>query len=322
MIRPGLLFLVASATLAAAEAPFLTLPLDCTLGTSCVIEDYVDLDPGSGSADYTCGLKSRDGHKGTDIALLDFGDMAAGRAVIAAASGMVDAVRDGMADTPVSTETRAAIAGRECGNAVRIDHGNGYKTIYCHMKRDSIRVAPNDRVARGDVLGEVGLSGLTNYPHLHLGVLRGDTIVDPFSADAEEDCTAPDRSLWIDTPAHTETGLFTAGFSDAVPDMEDVQTGAARRAAIGRGDAMVLYGHVFKARDGDVLEMRFSRIGETTPAPLTHRVTLATPSAQLFRAFGKRAPQNGWPPGDYRGYVTLRRDDAVIAVRHAEVTVE
>ena len=61
---------ITSAAPTAAEVPFLALPLDCTLGETCFIEDYVDADPTFAQHDYTCGLKSRDGHQGTDIALL------------------------------------------------------------------------------------------------------------------------------------------------------------------------------------------------------------------------------------------------------------
>ena len=72
------------------------------LGQTCYIEDYVDLDPGDGHTDYRCGIKSRDGHKGTDIGLLSEQQMTQGVNVIAAASGRVRAVRDGLPDRPVN----------------------------------------------------------------------------------------------------------------------------------------------------------------------------------------------------------------------------
>jgi hypothetical protein len=33
---------------AAAEMPTLSLPVNCALGQTCYVEDYVDTDPGSG----------------------------------------------------------------------------------------------------------------------------------------------------------------------------------------------------------------------------------------------------------------------------------
>ena len=98
------------------------------LGQTCYIEDYVDLDPGDGHTDYRCGLKSRDGHKGTDIGLLSEQQMTQGVNVIAAASGRVRAVRDGLPDRPVTPQNRASIAGQECGNAVAVQHHGGWET--------------------------------------------------------------------------------------------------------------------------------------------------------------------------------------------------
>lgn len=311
--------IIAVASTATADWPKLTLPLDCVLGQTCYIEDYVDTDPGPGQRDYTCGIKSRDDHRGIDFMLLSFEDMAAGVHVLAAAPGIVAATRDGMADTPVSAKTRDDIRGQECGNAVRVDHGDGWQTLYCHMKQGSISVRQGDRVAAGDVLGTVGLSGLTNAPHVHLGVLRDGQIVDPFSPEARDTCGASlDQSLWQTALPYDPAGLFTAGFSTGLPEFDAVRSGAARVSTAQPDQPLVLYGHVFYAQPGDSLTL-------TAQGPegeiFTHALTLDDPQAQLFRAFGRKPPEGGWAPGDYRGYVRLTRGDTVLAVRHADVTV-
>ena len=88
MIRASALSLIVSAAgPLAAETPFLDWPMDCIPGQTCFIEDYVDADPGPGQADYTCGLKSRDGHRGTDIALLNFAAMDARWRAVSMESG-------------------------------------------------------------------------------------------------------------------------------------------------------------------------------------------------------------------------------------------
>ena len=56
----------------------LVFPVDCTLGHDCVIQNYVDLDPGTGWHDYQCGFLSYDCHKGTDIRIRDYRAMAEG----------------------------------------------------------------------------------------------------------------------------------------------------------------------------------------------------------------------------------------------------
>ena len=304
---------------AAADPPRLSLPLDCAYGTTCVIEDYVDADLGPGQRDYACGLKSRDGHRGTDFMLLSFAAMQAGVTVRAAAPGTVAATRDGMADTPVTPETRAAIEGRECGNAVRVDHGEGWQTLYCHMRRGSPTVRQGDLVARGDALGKVGLSGLTNAPHLHLGLLHEGRIVDPFDPQDRATCgSAPGTMLWDVALPYTPAGLFTAGFATAMPDLDAVQSGTARATSAPTDAPLILYGHVFHAEPGDRLTIR---AGGPEGGIFRQSLTLKMPKAQLFRAFGRKAPEGGWPAGAYRGHVRLWRGDTLIATRHADITV-
>jgi murein DD-endopeptidase MepM/ murein hydrolase activator NlpD len=54
------------------------------------------------------------------------------------------------------------------GNTVKVDHENGYITVYAHAR--SSRVRRGQRVRRGEVLGEVGNSGRTTGIHLHYEV--------------------------------------------------------------------------------------------------------------------------------------------------------
>ncbi|WP_439124910.1 M23 family metallopeptidase, partial [Marivita sp.] len=232
------------------------MPLDCVLGETCVIEDYPDVDPSDATADYRCGLKSRDGHSGTDFALLSFEQMDKGVRVIAAADGRVQAIRNTRPDQPYVPGSD--LNGQECGNAVRIDHGNGYQSVYCHMKLGSVRVTPGQRVLSGQLLGEVGLSGLTNYPHLHLTITQGADVVDPFAPGQTNACSEPFETLWRDTPPYVDAGLATVGVSEAVPELHAVQSGAARRTRLSPDDAMVLYAHAFHSNKHDRIEFEMS----------------------------------------------------------------
>ena len=49
---------------------------------------------------------------------------------------------------------------------LRIDHDNGWKTYYTHM-RDSVSHLLNERVAQGEVIGITGTTGNSNGPHIH-----------------------------------------------------------------------------------------------------------------------------------------------------------
>lgn len=54
------------------------------------------------------------------------------------------------------------------GNSVYIDHGNGLISEYFHLKE--IAVKKNQTVEKGQKIGEVGQTGRTTGPHLHLGI--------------------------------------------------------------------------------------------------------------------------------------------------------
>ena len=57
------------------------------------------------------------------------------------------------------------------GNHVIIDHNNGYLTLYAHMSK--IKVKVGQVVARGDVIGLVGMTGVATGPHVHYEIWKG-----------------------------------------------------------------------------------------------------------------------------------------------------
>ena len=54
------------------------------------------------------------------------------------------------------------------GRVVKIDHSNGYRTIFAHLSK--INVKPGAKVKRGDFIALTGKSGRTVGPHLHYEV--------------------------------------------------------------------------------------------------------------------------------------------------------
>ena len=137
--------LVAVGRSANAEPPILSVPIACELGDDCWIVNYFDADPSESASDYTGGPRTYDGHGGTDFAIRGLEAMAVGIKVLAAAPGVVKALRDGMADINVAETGRAAAANRECGNGVLINHDAGWSTQYCHLRKGSVSASSKDR---------------------------------------------------------------------------------------------------------------------------------------------------------------------------------
>ena len=65
------------------------------------------------------------------------------------------------------------------GKTVEIDHGFGYKTRFAHSSQ--LLVRKGQRVERGDVIAEVGATGLVSGPHLHYEVMVDGKQVDPLN---------------------------------------------------------------------------------------------------------------------------------------------
>ena len=63
------------------------------------------------------------------------------------------------------------------GKSIFLDHGQGLVTMYCHLSEH--RVAANDEVLQGQVVGLVGATGRATGPHLHWSVSLNGVRVDP-----------------------------------------------------------------------------------------------------------------------------------------------
>ena len=63
------------------------------------------------------------------------------------------------------------------GNLITVDDGNGLTTRYAHCSQIYARVG--ERVAPGDVIGAVGMTGRATGPHLHFEVRQDDRAIDP-----------------------------------------------------------------------------------------------------------------------------------------------
>ncbi|MBU2934753.1 M23 family metallopeptidase [Pacificibacter marinus] len=297
----------------------LGLPIDCVIGDSCYIQNYVDADPSDAMADFTCGNLSYDGHKGTDFALPTGLDLQDNVPVLASAAGTVTATRDGMKDHRQRTAGAPDVTDVECGNGLVIDHGAGWTTQYCHMMQGSIHVKKGDRLDKGALLGYVGLSGMTEFPHVHLAVRKDGKVVDPFRPDPTTTCGETDaRTLWDSPLTYQSSGLLSVGITSKIPDYNDVKAGTAQAETLPTdSSALVVFGFAFGGQDSDIMRLELTGPNGTVAS---RDVTLNKPQAQYFNATGRKS-STGWPAGTYVGTVQIIRDGELFDAKTNQITV-
>jgi murein DD-endopeptidase MepM/ murein hydrolase activator NlpD len=163
----------------AADLTFTVWPLDGANGKAWMINNYLDLNSNpTATRDYQNANGSEactyDGHTGIDIDLPSFREMDNGTAIVrAAAPGTVEDVREDQFDRNTSCTGS--------WNFVRIQHANGYDSIYGHLKKNSVMVKKGDVVIAGQAIGIAGSSGCSTAPHLHFEVRDcAGAAVEPF----------------------------------------------------------------------------------------------------------------------------------------------
>lgn len=185
------------------------IPVDATPNVTAFYGAYVDQAGDGSRLDYMCGPKTYEGHRGTDLLLKNFAAQDSGVRVLAAAGGRVVGLADGFADRNVT----AGLGG--FGNHVMVEHAPTLVSVYAHLRRHSITVAVGDPVSPGQMLGLVGSSGNSNWPHLHFEVRDGGSPVDPYAGPCNGD-----PSRWQEQPAYQDSVLVL----DADATLDDVSS--------------------------------------------------------------------------------------------------
>lgn len=313
-----LLAVFASHAPAAAQKPSLTMPVQCDIGKTCFVQQYVDVDPGPGFKDYKCGVSSSNGHGGVDIRVASVRDAKSAIPVLAVAPGVVAGIRDGIADRLVrNVKEREAIANRACGNGVIVDHGHGWVTQYCHLKKGSVRVAKGTKVERGQAIGSMGYSGNAPFPHVHLEVRNKGKLFDPFTGRAPDGtCGADDtQTLWredVFAMLDYRTGeVLRVGFTNDRTSAGKLVRGTPDLPQLSRQTpALVAYAWLMNLKKGDVLRIWL----DGPKGNLTkHAISpLRRDMAEYTVYTGRKKPKKGWPAGAYKVRFELDRKGKVI----------
>jgi hypothetical protein len=305
------------------------LPIRCTPGENCWIVNHVDTDPSKGAVDYSCGYKAYNRHKGTDFALRDLAVMrngfkssqkrpkanSRGVPVVAAADGVILGMRNGVPDIDFRERGGvAALKGQDCGNGVRIQHAGGWTTQYCHLRYDSVQVRSGQRVKAGQWLGYVGLSGRTEFPHLHFQVSLNKNIIDPFTGLPQgAGCGRSFKSLWnTQTEAqlsYRPTNIYMGGFIKSEPSAKSARAGHYQNIEIPRtANSIKLWADIFGLRKGD--NLLFEIFAPNDTRILSAKAIIRRTQIRKFFSATKRKIQALWPAGAYRGEIRLIRTSA------------
>lgn len=297
----------------------LMLPVACTQGQNCWIVNQLDMNPEDGVAqDFTCGVQTYDGHEGTDFGLRDAAAMQEGVSVLATAPGKVLRVRDNMQDMqPTPEQMDQMIAAKQsCGNGILIDHGNGWQSISCQLKRGSVLVKPNDTVTAGQKIAEIGQSGAAEFPHLHFGLFyKGPQknavprAVDPFTGTfADQGCGKVREAMWdmglsLD---YDPMSVFVSGFSPAVPDFAKIRANAASPDTTkGDIDALTYWVGLYGMQKGDRIKLDI--LSPDGQVFATQSITQETNRARQYYFVGRKVTSS-LPPGSYKGVARIERD--------------
>lgn len=302
----------------AAPLLSLDLPVRCDMGQACFVQNYVDHDPGPGYRDFACGYLTYNDHAGTDFRVLDEVAMKKGVHVVAAAPGVVIGVRDGEPDEAVSVRGRTNLKGKDAGNGVVIDHGDGWQTQYSHLRRESVVVQKGQNVARGDVLGMIGESGNADFPHVDFAVRYQGKVVDPYQPKPGASCDAVMTSdaLWSGSSrvalAYIPTAVLQKGFSDRIPSRLEAQSGTMSQIVVRPDQAqLVFWVQLMGVRDGDQWQMQIRMPDGKVLVSASERIS--GNKAVWVGGVGKRRGAELWARGQYLGSIKLMRDGKVVS---------
>lgn len=320
-----LLWLCGAVGAGAEEVISLALPIRCQVGVSCFVQNYVDRDASDKVHDYNCGRRSYDGHDGTDIRIRNQEIQKQGIEVLAAAPGRVIGARDDMDDVSVRTVGKAAIAGKECGNGALIEHGNAWATQYCHLAKGSVRLKVGDTVTTGQPIGLVGLSGDTEFFHLHFTVRYRGKAVDPFAYGAAENSCGGGRSLWAASLAeqmqYRPREIIDFGFAGIAPTMEQIESGEIDRHPVTQAsDALVAYVRAIGLQAGDQQSLAVQGPAGASVAA-ANLPALDRDKAQFLVHAGRKRSEAAWPAGRYVATYRVTRDGAEVLRKTFDIEV-
>lgn len=85
------------------------------------------------------------------------------------------------------------------GNNIKIQHSDGFLTLYAHQKSFKSGMRSGMSVKKGDIIGFVGNTGMSTGPHLHFGLYKDKEAINPLGVIevAKKEPSAKEKSLFL-----------------------------------------------------------------------------------------------------------------------------
>jgi hypothetical protein len=204
-------------------------------------------------------------------------------------------------------------------------HAGGWQTQYCHLRRGSVAVRRGERVERGTPLGQVGMSGRAEFPHVHLTVRHDAVALDPFTGrPAGSGCAAARDPLW--DPAASErlryrpVSIYDAGIAGEMPGVAQVVRGEGIAPARRDSATLAAWAALYGVRAGD--EVALALIDPEGRTLAQNRSRVERTQARRIAIVGKRRGDASWPAGRYQLTVQVIRDGGAEPAAERVVAVE
>jgi murein DD-endopeptidase len=179
------------------------------------------------------------------------------------------------------------------------------------MRKGSITVARGDRITVGTVLGLVGLSGKTEFPHLHFQVHKDKDIVDPFvGLTRSKPCGVSRQPLWkpgtLSHLPYQEPVVIGVGFGTAPPPKgAGVAEGTGESVLSRNSGKFLLWAEIYRVKASDTLVVTIIGPDGKKFRDVKVPIKRDLPYARRIATF--RTQGNPWRAGVYRGFVSIDR---------------
>ena len=179
----------------------------------------------------------------------------------------------------------------------------------------STKVKKGDFVTSGQTIGQIGLSGLTEFPHLHINVQQGDKFFDPFTG-RERYTVGSKNSLWnanvYQQLIYKPLIIYNVGVSDEIPKLLDIRNEKYKTERISFfSNMMIFWVDMFHVETNDVINIVVKNPDGNIF--LNKKIVFDKSNAKKLFYVGKRKPSNGFSKGRYTVQISFKRPNTNIS---------